>query len=116
MCSGYDQKYNIKFLRENGYTPLIWHNKRNCKNDKIIKERKFDKHQIAHYKQRHIIETLFSWLECKIPRDFFLKSKVANFVRRPRLIKMFDKKINNYLNLAYLACADILFSKLMRLN
>ena len=87
--SGHDQKYNTKFLKDKDYEPLIWYNKR-----------KFNKHQNTHYKRRHIIETLFSWLECKIPR----------------LIKMFDKKIENYLNLAYLASADILFSQLERLN
>lgn len=98
--SGYDQEYNHSFLKQKGYIPLIWYNKRNTKDEQKIKKRKFNKRQMKHYKTRHIVETVFSWLECKVPR----------------LAKMFDKKPTNYLNMVYIASADLILGKLVRLN
>lgn len=76
--------------------PLFWHNKRNTKNKKQIKENKLKGHKKEKYKSRHIIETYFSWIDNKIPR----------------LAKIYDKYIDNYLNLVYLATIDLIFGRM----
>lgn len=94
--AGYDSKKNEQFLKSKGYIPLIWRNFRNTKNKEIIKQKKLNKYQTKHYKTRHIIENSFSWIETKIPR----------------LSKIYDKKIQNYVSLVYMSIMDLIFTKI----
>ena len=87
------------FLSGKGYEPLIWANKRNTKNKEKLKAKKLNKKQIKHYKTRHIIENSYSWMETKIPR----------------LSKIYDKKVQNYMNMVYLANIDIILSRSARM-
>jgi hypothetical protein len=93
--AGYDAQKNREFILSKGYKPLIWANKRNTKNKKKIKAMKLNKKEMKHYKTRHIIENSYSWMETKIPR----------------LSKIYDKKISNYMNMVYVANIDIILSK-----
>ena len=93
--AGYDTNEIRGFLSGKGYEPLIWANKRNTKNKEKLKAKKLNKKQIKHYKTRHIIENSYSWMETKIPR----------------LSKIYDKKVQNYMNMVYLANIDIILSR-----
>jgi hypothetical protein len=93
--AGYDTAKNRNFLSGKGYKPLIWANKRNTKNKKKLRAMKMNKAEIKHYKTRHIIENSYSWMETKIPR----------------LSKIYDKKMNNYMSMIYVANIDIILSR-----
>lgn len=93
--AGYDYDINREFLSSKGFTPLIWANKRNTKDSEKLKKKKLTKNQKKHYKTRHIIENSFSWMETKIPR----------------LSKIYDKYISNYLNTVYISIIDIILSR-----
>ena len=93
--AGYDTKTNREYILSKGYKPLIWANKRNTKNKDKLKAQKLNKKDIKHYKTRHIIENSYSWMETKIPR----------------LAKIYDKKISNYMNMVYVANIDIILSR-----
>lgn len=93
--AGYDSKKNRIYLKKNGYTPLIWHNKRNAKCKKKLKAKKLTKNQMDHYKKRHIIENSYSWMETKIPR----------------LSKIYDKKIDNFFNMIYIGIIVIIYGR-----
>lgn len=94
--AGYDSSNNHTYLNELGYIPLIWHNKRNNKDINNINNNKLKGHHIDKYKNRYIIETYFSWIDNKIPR----------------LVKIYDKKIINYMNMVYLATIDLIIGRL----
>ena len=83
----YRSTENREYLNNKGYTDLIWFNKRNTRDVNIIKKRKLTGHKKNKYKKRHIVENYFSWIDNKIPR----------------LVRIYDKKIENYLNMIYLA-------------
>lgn len=59
--SGYDSKNNIKIVSKLGYTPIIKYNKKNTKNEKLM--RPFNEKQKKIYKKRNIIENYHSWLK-----------------------------------------------------
>ena len=82
------------FLKSKGYIPLIWKNKRNS-SEEDFKKRKIKKQHVKHYKKRHIIENSYSWLETKIPR----------------LSKIYDKYVGNYINMVYMAIIDIIICR-----
>ena len=84
-CCRYSTE-NREYLNNKGYTDLIWFNKRNTIDVNIIKKRKLSGHKKNKYKKRHIVENYFSWIDNKIPR----------------LVRIYDKKIENYLNMIYL--------------
>ena len=94
--AGYDSTNNCSYLNKKGYNALIWFNKRNTSNKNIIKRRKLFGHKKEKYKRRHIIETYFSWLDSKIPR----------------LARLYDKKIQNYINMVYVATIDLIIGRM----
>lgn len=94
--AGYDSEINRSFLLSKGYTPLIWFNKRNTKNKKKIKKKKIVGHKKEKYKKRHIVENYFSWIDNKIPR----------------LVRIYDKKITNYLNMVKIAAIDLIMGRM----
>lgn len=94
--AGYNSLNNNKFLIKKGYTPIIWYNKRNVKNPDIIKEHKLKRHQKEKYKNRHIIENSFSWIETNIPR----------------LSKLYDKKITGYMNMLYTTSINLMLNRI----
>ena len=94
--AGYSSFKNNIFLTKKGYKPLIWYNKRNVQNPDIIEEHKLKGHQKEKYKNRHIIENSFSWIETKTPR----------------LSKLYDKKITGYMNMLYTASIDLMLNRI----
>ena len=95
-AAGYDSTENREYLNNKGYTDLIWFNKRNTRDVNIIKKRKLTGHKKYKYKKRHIVENYFSWIDNKIPR----------------LVRIYDKKIENYLNMIYLASIDLIIGRM----
>ena len=59
--SGYDSKNNQKILKKKGYIPLIVQNKKNIKNESLIRE--FNIKQAKIYKKRIKIENYHSWIK-----------------------------------------------------
>jgi hypothetical protein len=94
--AGYDSSVNCSYLNNIGYTSLIWYNKRKTKNKNIIKKRKLTGHKKEKYKNRHIVENYFSWMDIKIPR----------------LVRIYDKKIKNYMNMVYMATTDLIIGRM----
>ena len=93
--AGYDSKLNHDHIRSKGYTPIIWKNRRNIKDEEKLKKLKLTKKEKKEYKKRHIVENSFSWIKTKVPR----------------LEKIYDSYINNYLNMVYLAVSSLILSK-----
>ena len=89
--AGYNSKKNINYLIQKGNIPIIWNNKRNTKNKETIEKNKIKGNKLKKYKRRHIAENFFSWIDNKIPR----------------LARIYDKNINNYINMTYIAIIDI---------
>jgi hypothetical protein len=94
--AGYDSKKNRDYLNDKGYTELIWFNKRNIKDENIIKNRKMSKTKLNKYKKRHIVENYFAWIDIKIPR----------------LTRIYDKKIKNYLSMVFLSTIDLIIGRI----
>ena len=93
--AGYNSERNKEFIKEKGYIPLIWYNKRKTKCEKKIKENKLTKKEMVVYKKRHLVENMNAWIEQIIPR----------------MAKVFDKKIRNYLSMVELAFIYLFFKK-----
>jgi hypothetical protein len=94
--AGYNSKENVEYLTKKGYSPLIWNNPRNTKNKKLLEKKKLKGKKLEKYKKRHIIENFFSWMESKIPR----------------LGRIYDKKIKNYLNTIYMSSTMLIFGRM----
>ena len=75
---GYDSAYNRKILEEKGYKVIIDHNKRNCQNPILLKEKQLTLTEKKHYFFAHI-NVIF-----------------------PQTQMIYDKNLNNYLNSIYL--------------
>ena len=94
--AGYDSKGNLEYLRKKGYVPIIWHNKRKTKNIDVINKRKIKGHLMEKYKTRHKAENFFAWIDNKIPR----------------LARIYDKDIKNYLNMMYVGMIDLIIGRM----
>lgn len=90
--SGFDSKKDIDYLKENGYIPLIKQNIRNIKNDKYI--RNMTGHEEDKYKKRIVVENSYAWIKWV-----------------PKLIMMFEKKSEHYLQLLYIAYSKLIFNR-----
>jgi transposase len=88
--SAYLSLKNKLFLIEQGYIPLIAYNKKNTKDEKIIKKNKFDTKQKNIYKNRSTVERSFSWIKNK-----------------PIININYQKKIESYEGLLKIACSII---------
>jgi hypothetical protein len=92
--SGYCSASNRLSLRKRGYTPLIWHNRRNIKNEKVLKQFKFNPKQLRKYKKRRIVESSFSWLK--------------NF---PKVNCLYEKNISSFYGFLLLAACHLIVNK-----
>ena len=54
------------------------------------------KDDINIYKKRHIVENYFARIDSKIPR----------------LAKIYDKKINNYVSMLYMSTSDLILGRI----
>jgi two-component SAPR family response regulator len=54
------------------------------------------KDDINIYKKRHIVENYFAWIDSKIPR----------------MAKIYDKKINNYVSMLYMSTSDLILGRI----
>jgi len=93
--SGYDSNNIRNKLNELSITPIIPQNKRNIKNqNKIII---FTEIENQNYKRRIIVENYFAWIKNK-----------------PKILFVFEKNINNYLNFVYLTSSIIMFNRYIK--
>ena len=84
---------NESHLKDLGFKPLIWKNKRGTKDKQKLKKFLFNKSDRKEYLKRHIVENSFSWMKTKVPR----------------LEKIYDKNISNYYNMVLMAvCSGML--------
>ena len=83
----YNNKNMIEQVSSLNITPIIWHRK----NSKM----KFNKHEQKIYKNRIIIENVFSWL-----------------FKNRRLNKTYDKKICTYYSFLFMALIKILLKRM----
>ena len=61
--SGYLSNKNINILKKIGYTPIMAYNKRNTKDERIIKKNIKTSQQKKIYKNRIIVESFFAWIK-----------------------------------------------------
>ena len=101
--AGYNSKNNMEYLENKGYVPIIWYNKRNTKNKKIIEQNKIKGNKLKKYKTRYKAEIFFSQL--------FLRNRRRIDTKIPRLAKIYDSNIENFINSIYLSIIDIAFGK-----
>lgn len=92
--SGYDTVCIHSKMKDMNITPIIWFNKRNTKDSKIIENRKFNKKESLIYKKRIIVENLFSWI-----------------YKNRRVSRRYDRKINNYESFLYMAYIKIIINR-----
>ena len=88
--SAYLSLKNKLFLKEKGYVPLIAYNKKNTKDESIIRQNKFNKKEKQIYKERITVERSFSWIKNK-----------------PVININYEKSIGSYMGLLKLACSMI---------
>lgn len=93
--SGYDTKKNIKELFKKGYKPIIKQNRRNTKNNKLI--RKLTMHQEKIYKKRIKLENFHSWIK-----------------KFSKIKSLYEKKINNYKGLLLLGMSIIVYRRIFK--
>ena len=101
--AGYNSKNNMEYLENKGYVPIIWYNKRNTKNNKIIERNKIKGNKLKKYKTRYKADIFFSQL--------FLRNRRRIDTKTPRLAKIYDSNIENFINSIYLSIIDIAFGK-----
>ena len=92
--SGYCSIENRKMLNKRKYVPLIWYNKRNTKNAKILNKKKFNKTEQEIYKKRRIVESTFSWIK-----------------KFPKINCLYEKTSSSFTGLLFLASSYILINK-----
>lgn len=91
---GYDTNEIRTFLENEGYNVIIPHNKRNTKDPNKIKQLKLKQKYI--YKNRIVIENYYSWIK-----------------QFPKLMFVFEKSMNNYQQLLYLATSMLIFNRFL---
>lgn len=89
--SGYDSKNNYKLLINKGYTPIIIQNKKNIKDQSLI--RKLNTKQKEIYKKRIIIENYHSWIK-----------------KFSKIRSLYERNIKSYKGLLLL-CASIIINR-----
>ena len=87
--SGYDNKEILEILKQKGYTPIIKQNRRNIKNEKLL--RPFNKTQSKIYKKRIKIENYHSWIK-----------------KFTKISSLHERNIDNYMGLLYLGISVII--------
>ena len=80
--SGYDDEKIRDSNKQKNIRSIIPYNKRNTKNKELLKKKKLNQIEKIIIKHRHIVENSYSW---------------KNWV--PRLMFVYDKNIDNWLNL-----------------
>jgi transposase len=91
--TGYCSEANRSLLTKKGYTPLIWHNRRNTKDKTKLK--KFNNKQLLKYKNRRIIEPQFAWLK-----------------RFPKVNCLYEKNISSFYGFVLLAACHRISNKI----
>jgi len=89
----YDTKQIRTFLEDKGYTVIVCQNKRNIKNQNLLKS--FNAHQKTIYKKRLKVENNYAW------------SKLC-----PKLGYVYDKSITSFEHLYYIVSSIILFNRI----
>jgi transposase len=92
--SGYCSAANRLSLQKRGYNPLIWYNKRNNKNEAVLKRFKFNRKQARKYIQRRIVESSFAWLK-----------------KFPKINSLYEKNISSFCGFVLLAACRVAVNK-----
>lgn len=91
---GYDTNEVRTFLNNKGYQTIIAYNKRNTKDNNKLKRLSNKEKKI--YKKRIVVENYYSWIK-----------------QFPKLMFVFEKSINNYKQLLYLATSMLIFNRFL---
>ena len=91
---GYDTNEIRTFLGNKGYDVIIPYNKRNTKDLNKIKQLKIKQKHI--YRNRMVIENYYSWIK-----------------QFPKLMFVFEKSMNNYQQILYLATSILIFNRFL---
>ena len=91
---GYDTTEIRTFLNNKGYQTIIAYNKRNTKNNNKLK--KLSNKEKKIYKKLIVVENYYSWIK-----------------QFPKLMFVFEKSMNNYKQLLYLATSILIFNRFL---
>jgi transposase len=91
---GYDTVENRTLIENKGYKVIIAYNKRNTKEPTKLK--KLTAKEKVIYKQRIVVENYYSWIKMF-----------------PKLMFVFEKSINNYQQILFLATCLLIFNRFL---